>query len=112
MIVEQRTYTLYPGKHIKYLELYESEGLPIQLPILGHLVGYYFTDIGPLNQIVHMWGYTSLNERSLRRKKLFENKSWLTYIEKVRPMISSQKSKLLIPAPFFEPSGIIAKTST
>ncbi|MBR72347.1 MAG: NIPSNAP family protein [Rhodospirillaceae bacterium] len=106
MIVEQRTYTLHPGQHNNYLELYEAEGLPIQLPILGHLVGYYFTDIGPLNQIIHMWGYRSLDERALRRKNLFEDKNWLAYIEKVRPMIVSQESKILLPTPFFKPSGL------
>ena len=42
MIVEQRTYTLYPGQHLKYLEAYEKEGLEIQRPILGNLVGYFF----------------------------------------------------------------------
>ena len=30
MIVEQRTYTIYPGKTPEYLRLYESEGMPIQ----------------------------------------------------------------------------------
>ena len=35
MIVEQRTYTLYPGKTPEYLRLYESEGMAIQTRILG-----------------------------------------------------------------------------
>ena len=108
MIVEQRTYTLHPGNHLKYLELYEAEGLPVQLPILGHLIGYYFTDIGPLNQIVHMWGYEGLDERARRRKALFEDPDWLAYVAKVRPMIASQKSKILVPAPFFAPQGVRA----
>ena len=36
MIVEQRTYTLHPGQHLKYLDTYEKEGLEIQRPILGN----------------------------------------------------------------------------
>ena len=111
MIVEQRTYTLHPGNHLKYLELYEAEGLPVQLPILGHLIGYYFTDIGPLNQIIHMWGYESLDERAVRRKQLFENPDWLSYVAKVRPMIASQKSKVLVPAAFFTPTGVRPDTA-
>ena len=52
MLVEQRTYTTHPGKYRDYLSLYEQEGLQIQLRILGRMVGYYYTDIGELNQIV------------------------------------------------------------
>ena len=100
MIVEQRTYTLHPGQHLKYLDTYEKEGLEIQRPILGNLVGYLFTDIGPLNQIVHMWGYESLAERTKRRRKLFEDLGWRAYIQMIVPMIASQESKILIPAPF------------
>jgi len=100
MIVEQRTYTLYPGQHLKYLEAYEKEGLEIQRPILGNLVGYFFTDIGPLNQIVHMWGYESLDDRAIRRRKLLEDTGWITYIQNIIPIIVSQESKILIPAPF------------
>ena len=100
MIVEQRTYTLHPGQHLKYLDTYEKEGLEIQRPILGNLVGYFFTDIGPLNQIVHMWGYDSLDERTKSRRKLFEDLGWRAYIQMIVPMIASQESKILIPAPF------------
>ena len=100
MIVEQRTYTLHPGHHVKYLDTYEKQGLEIQRPILGNLVGYFFTDIGPLNQIVHMWGYDSLDERTKRRRKLFEDLGWRAYIQMIVPMIASQESKILIPAPF------------
>ena len=67
MIVEQRTYTLFPGKTLEYLRLYESEGMAIQTRILGRLVGYFTTEIGPLNQIIHMWGYDSFEERARRR---------------------------------------------
>tara|TARA_Y100001970_G_scaffold39940_1_gene49217 strand:- start:181 stop:525 length:345 start_codon:yes stop_codon:yes gene_type:complete len=106
MIVEQRIYTLYPGNHQNYLKLYEEEGLDIQLEILGTLLGYYYTDIGNLNQIIHMWGYESLNERNIRRKKLFNNKKWLLYIDKVRPLILKQENQIMFPAPFFEPKVI------
>ena len=106
MIVEQRTYTLHPGQHLKYLDTYEKEGLEIQRPILGNLVGYFFTDIGLLNQIVHMWGYESLDDRAIRRKKLFEDSGWRAYIQMVVPMIASQESKMMIPAPFSPIGGI------
>ena len=60
MIVEERIYTLHPGKVPEYMRLYEQEGFKVQGPILGKLVGWYQTDFGPLNQIVHMWAYRLL----------------------------------------------------
>ena len=85
MIVEERVYTLVPGGVPEYLRLYQEFGMEIQKPILGHMVGYFHTEIGTLNQIVHMWAYDSLDERTRRR---------------TRPLILSQESKILIPAPF------------
>ena len=67
MIVEERIYTLHPGKVGEYMRLYEDEGFPIQEPVLGRLVGWYSTDFGPLNQIIHMWAYNSYAERDRRR---------------------------------------------
>lgn len=54
MIVEQRTYTCYCGKAQQYVKMYESEGLAIQRPILGHLLGYFTSEIGEVNQVVHL----------------------------------------------------------
>ena len=103
MIVEERIYTLQPGKVPEYLKLYESEGMAIQVPILGHMVGYYSTEIGTLNQIIHMWGYQDLADRTRRRAELMADQRWQAYVAKIRPMIVTQESKILTPAPFFTP---------
>lgn len=71
MIVDHRTYAIKPGKLNEYLKAYETEALPLQLKYLGHCVGWYVSnDIGPLNQVVHMWAYQSLADREARRGKL------------------------------------------
>ena len=57
MIVEERIYTLQIGAMAQYMKNYEAHGLEVQKRILGHLVGYYQTEMGPLNQVIHMWGY-------------------------------------------------------
>ncbi|MCX8135352.1 MAG: NIPSNAP family protein [Roseococcus sp.] len=100
MIVEERIYTLHPGQTAFYLATYEAEGMPIQKRILGRMVGYYTTEFGPLNQVIHMWAYESLAERAERRAALFRDQGWLEYLKKVRPCIATQESKLLMPAPF------------
>lgn len=103
MIVEQRTYTTLPGKWRAYLALYEAEGLEVQQRILGRMVGYYHTEMGPLNEIVHLWAYTDLVERAQRRTALLADARWQGYVAKMLPLLASQESKLLVPAPFFTP---------
>lgn len=100
MIVEMRTYTLHPGKVGPYLKLYEAEGLAVQSRILGRLLGYYSTEIGDVNQVVHLWAYDSFEERTKRRAALFADPQWLAYIPKVVSMLITQESKILNPAPF------------
>jgi hypothetical protein len=100
MIVEERIYTLQPGKVPDYLRLYEDEGLPIQTRILPRMLGYFFTEFGPLNQVVHMWGYESLAERTERRAELNADAGWQAYVAKMRPWLVTMENKLLLPAPF------------
>ena len=68
MILDHRTYTFKPGQLAPFLKLYEPQALQIQISHLGNLVGYFISDIGPLNQAVHIWGYTSMQEREERRE--------------------------------------------
>ena len=102
MIVEQRTYTLHPGNVPEYLRLYESEGMAIQTRILGRLVGYFTTEIGPLNQIIHMWGYDSFEERTKRRAALWADEGWLAYVREIGGLVTKQENQILTPAPFFK----------
>lgn len=100
MIVEERIYTLQVGKVPEYLALYEAEGLAIQKAILGHMVGYYTTEFGPLNQVIHMWAYRDLADRAERRARLGAHEGWKSYLGKIRPLMITQENKLLVPAPF------------
>lgn len=104
MIVEQRTYTVHVGKAREYLEIYEQHGLEIQESILGHLFGYFRTEIGPLEQVIHMWAYDDFNDRAQRRIRLLSDERWQAYIPRIRPLIVSTESQILIPAPFSPPA--------
>jgi NIPSNAP protein len=104
VIVEMREYTLHAGKVPEYLQLYEREGLEIQREILGHLVGYYTTEVGEaVNQVVHLWAYESFEDREARRRRLAADPGWRSYVQKMRPMLAGQRNRLMRPAPFFEP---------
>ncbi len=100
MIVDQRTYTAKIGKIKDYMQLYERKGLAVQTRILGHMVGYFHTEVGPLNQIVHLWAYDSFEERTRRRAELMADPEWVEYVIEMRPLLEKQENKILIPAPF------------
>ena len=100
MFVDERIYTLHAGNVPVFLKLYEEEGMAIQVEILGNMVGYYYTDIGPLNQIVHLWGYESLDDRFERRKKLLATLQWQSYAKQMRPLVAHVENKILIPTSF------------
>ncbi|TIL65548.1 NIPSNAP family protein [Mesorhizobium sp.] len=97
MIVEERVYRVWPGKTRDYLKLVKEEGLAIQEPILGHLIGYFVSEIGPLNHVVHMWGYADFEERRRRRQKLAADPRWQSFIPKLTALIESSENRLLLP---------------
>lgn len=106
MIVEERIYTLEIARVGDYLRLYEEHGIEIQKRILGNMVGYFSTEVGPLNQIIHMWGYDSFEDRLKRRAELGVDPGWQAYVAKIKPFVLKQENKLLIPAPFSPIGGI------
>ncbi len=73
----------------------------MQLPLLGWLVGYYSVEVGGLNAVTHLWAFASHADREARRARLQADPDWQAYWVKVRPLILSQQSSFLKPAPFF-----------
>ena len=101
MLVEQRTYTVKAGMAPAYLRLYEAKGLEVQASYLGRPVGYYSSEIGALNQIIHMWAYQDMEDRRVRRERLFADPEWRSVVTEFYEMIVSMETKILLPAPFF-----------
>jgi hypothetical protein len=58
-LYEMRTYTLHVGKMAEAVKLYQELGFPA-LQKGGHdenLVGYFQSDTGMINQLVHLWKF-------------------------------------------------------
>ena len=100
MIVEERCYTVKPGTVHVYYQDYQPRGLEIQTRILGNLIGYFHTEIGEINQIVHLWRYESLAERERRRGLLAADPDWQAYLKQSPDIIVKMESRILVPAPF------------
>ena len=101
MYYELRTYTLDPLKMADWLALYQSHALEVQSEHLGNLVGFFTSEFGDVNQVVHIWAYESLDERIERRAALYRDAQWLErFIPVAFPMLVRMESKLLMPAAF------------
>lgn len=101
MIVEERIYVLHTWVDMKeYLDIYEREGLSVQRPILGGFLGYFKTEVGTMNQLVHLWAYKSADDRAARRQILAENAQWNACLAKIRPMIMTMNNRIMYPASF------------
>jgi hypothetical protein len=100
MYYEIRTYKVRTGAVPAYLKLVEEEGIELQKRHLGQLVGYFFSEIGPLNQIVHMWAYTSLDDREARRQRLASDPAWHAFAPKIQALLETMESKIMKPAVF------------
>lgn len=100
MFHEMRTYTIKVGKVHEYLDHFEKVGLPI-ISKYTTLVGWWYTDIGELNQIIHIWKYDSLDQRAENRKALYRDADWLEkFVPLAFPMLEKQESKLMYAANF------------
>ncbi|RVT81775.1 NIPSNAP family protein [Rhodobacteraceae bacterium CCMM004] len=108
MIVEQRTYDFYPGKLPEFFRLYDQTGArEVQAQVLGNLLGYFTTEIGPQHQTVHLWGYASLDDRMARRRALMEDAVWREFLAQILPLLIRQDTKVLLPTPFSPIGGTV-----
>ena len=100
MIIEERIYRIKPGRIAHYMDLVREEGLAIQQPILGNLIGYFQTEIGLLNHVVHLWGYRDLADRAERRERLAAEPAWQKFTIKLAENIDTLENRILIPTDF------------
>ena len=88
MIHELRTYGIQPGKLPEYVELAGSVGRPVRGDRFGTLVGYWTTELGPLNQVVHLWEFADLAARAQARAGLAKDERWQKeYIPRSQPLL-------------------------
>lgn len=102
-LYELRTYTLYVGKMGEAVKLYSQFGYPAIEKGGFHkkLVGYFQSDTGMINQLVHLWKFEDDNDRRAHWKGLFASSDFIDgFAAKFRPLVMSQEVKLLHAAPW------------
>jgi len=94
-IYEMRTY-LYPSGAMSSV-LHAWDKSIKQRQKLSPLAGCWYSEIGNLNKLVHLWAYSSLEERMSIRSEAVERGVWPPK-SPILPV--SQESKILLPADF------------
>jgi len=88
-LYELRTYSLVPQRAGEFMKL-SNEKMHLRT---SHsvLLGYWTTELGGLNEVVHLWEYGSLSERAGVRAKLGADPVWQAdYFQKILPMMTKQ----------------------
>ncbi len=101
MIYEVRTYTLKPGSVGTFEENFAA-ALPHREKY-SKLGAFWHTEIGPLNQVIHVWPYESVEERNSIREEAGKDPNWPPKNDP--DMYVSMNSEIFIPAPFMRPLG-------
>lgn len=95
MIVEMRTYTLQPGT-LAEVEKRFGASLPGREKH-SKLAAFWHSEVGQLNQIIHVWAYDSFEHRATVRAAAQKEQDWPPPI---REFVVSQQSEVFNPAPF------------
>ena len=100
MIYDLRTYTLKPRAVPAAEKLFE-EAIPTREQY-SRLGAFFHTEVGPLNQIVHIWPYESLVQLEEVRAQAMADPSGKWPPVGLAQHVVTMESVLLEPAPFME----------
>ena len=95
MIYEFRTYTLKP-RSLAEVETRYAEASEYRKKY-SPLAAFWHTEIGPLNEIIHVWGYRDLAERARIRAEAAKDPNWPP---KIREFVVDQDVEVVTPFPF------------
>jgi len=99
MINELRMYTTRPGKMKDVVNASATVAQKIRGgDTYGKLIGHWWSEIGKMNQYVHMWEYKDPEEMRRLRSELAAKEDWKNkFVPLVAPNILTQEIRLLRP---------------
>ena len=102
MIYDMRIYDLKPGSVDDYMAAVEEVALKIREDYGVKLAGWYYTDIGAWNSIVHIWAYRDYHHFAEAREQVRSDPRWSEeYMPRVRGLAVKQQDMIMNGADFF-----------
>jgi hypothetical protein len=101
-IYELRIYTLHVGRMPEAFHLYEELGYPA-MKKSGYdkkLVGYFQSDTGLMNQLIHLWKFDDDADRRAHWKEINTDSLFREFAVKFRPLVLNIEVKLLLATPW------------
>jgi hypothetical protein len=102
MFYEVRTYTLRPGTVAEFEERY-AKRLPLREQH-SKLGAFWHTEVGTLNQVIHVYPYDDLQQRTAVRDAPAKD-AGRAQLPGGREFIVAQETDIMVPAPFMHPLG-------
>lgn len=96
-VYELRWYRTQVGKAPEWINHFKGI-LPLREKYTRR-VGLWTSEIGSLNEVVHLWAYKSLDERAAQRARLAQDPEWQTFLGTATPLLLQMQSTILNPSP-------------
>lgn len=93
--MDLRTYTIRPRGMAEFLEVFNRLAMPVQLRHIGPPLGLYTSEIGALNQFVHLWAYESLADMEARAAARNADPDWPAYLGASGHLIMAQENRVI-----------------
>jgi hypothetical protein len=100
IIYELRTYQLVAGGLHEYLEPARTKILPWIGEHGIKPVRFWHTEIGQLNEVVHLWAYADLSERQAKWGAWAKDPRRAEVLARLRASVVHQSNKILSPTEF------------
>lgn len=94
-LVDHRIYTIRLRKMGEFIEVFDRLAMPILLKTLGHPLGFYTSQVGPLNQFVHLWAYEDLADYERRSAERDAHPDFPAYLAASERLIVAQETRLI-----------------
>ena len=94
-VIDLRIYTIRSRSMPQYLKLFEELALPVARRHFGEPLGYYVTQIGPLNQVVHLWAFENLADMEQRHAALTGDPGFAKYLTATDGLVVAQEDRIM-----------------
>ena len=101
-IYDMRVYDIKPGRVPEYMSAVQEVGLPVREELGVKLAGWFYSEIGPLNQVVHIWAYRDFEDMQKKMRTVSTHPRWISdYIPRVVGLLAAQRDQLMRGGDFF-----------
>ncbi|KAJ1950662.1 hypothetical protein FBU59_000573 [Linderina macrospora] len=97
-VYELRSYTLKPGTLLEW-----EQNWRVGVECRRHHeepMGAWFSQLGALNQVHHLWQYPDLQVRKQVREEAWSENGWPETVLNTVPLIQEMSSRIMLPMPF------------